>query len=308
MGGSGGGRTGGYISAHDVEVLREEARQRLSQSRVEAEVNALLQRELAEVNDRDVDRINDRLGDIETALADRIDEVDRLLFGGSVAKHTYVDGVSDVDALVVLGDESLADRFPDEIRNEFGQALRQALPQGELRDITVGRMAVTLEYRDGMEIQLLPAVGSADELAISSEDGATWSRIRPRRFAEALTDSNRRMGGAVVPTVKLAKSILTNELGDSGPSGHHIETLAVQAFADYVGPRTQKAMLTHFMEQASNLVLRPIQDVTGQSRFVDEGLGSERSVERQALSRRLAVIARTMSGSQSVEDWTALLG
>ena len=42
MGGSGGGS---YVSPNDLKVAREETRRRLEQSRIDAEVNALLQYE-----------------------------------------------------------------------------------------------------------------------------------------------------------------------------------------------------------------------------------------------------------------------
>ena len=308
MGGSGAGRTGGYLSAHDVDVLREEARQRLAQSRIDSDVNSLLQQTLTSINDRDIERVNSRLEAIEQALGDKLDEIDRLLFGGSVAKHTYVDGLSDIDALVLLRGESLSDLGPAEVRNEFAQALRQALPQGDVQAIREGTMAVTVEYRDGTEIQLLPAIRrTGDAIAVSSWDGESWSGIRPRAFARALTETNQNQGGAVVPAIKLAKSTFANELGDASPSGYHVEALALAAFRRYSGPRTPKAMLTHLVESASRHVLRPIQDVTNQSRHVDERLGAANSPTRRALSRDLARIAQTMANSQSVDDWRALL-
>ena len=308
MGGSGGGRTGGYLTAHDLEVLREEARRRLLQSRVESEVNSLLQQTLTSINDRDTEGVGRYLEAIEQALGDKLDQIDRLLFGGSVAKHTYVDGLSDIDALVLLRDESPSGSRPADVRSELAQVLRQALPQGDVQAIREGTMAVTVEYRDGTEIQLLPAIrGVGDEIAVSSWDGESWSDIRPRAFARALTEANQSLGGAVVPAIKLAKSIFANELHDARPSGYHVEALALAAFQQYTGPRTPKAMLTHLVYSASDDVLRPIQDVTGQSRHVDERLGAENSRARRALSRHLARIARTMANSQSVGDWRALL-
>ena len=306
MGGS-GGSTGDYLSADDLELLREQAQQRFAQSRIESEVNSLLHHALASINDRDTERVNSYLEAIEQALGDRIDGVDRLLFGGSVAKQTYVDGLSDIDALVLLGDESLSERAPAEVRSEFAQALRQALPQGDVQGIHEGAMAVTVEYRDGTEIQLLPAIRTGDEIAVSSWDGESWSATLPRSFAQDLTEANQTQGNAVVPAIKLAKSIFASELGDPGLSGYHVETLAVAAFQEYSGPRTPKAMLTHLVDHASRDVLRPIQDITGQSRYVDESLGAENSATRQALSRNLARLARTMTNSQSIDDWEALL-
>ena len=112
MGGSGGGVP--YFSRHDVETLRDEATRRLEQSRVDTSVNSLLQRELTSVNDRDVEGINRNLERMEILLGDEVGAFDRLLFGGSIAKRTYVDGLSDVDALVILSDESLLSKSPEE--------------------------------------------------------------------------------------------------------------------------------------------------------------------------------------------------
>lgn len=304
MGGSGGS----YLSTRDLEVLRDEARTRLEQSRNDAEVNSFLQQELADLNNRDIDTINRYLGEIEGALDDRIESFDRLLFGGSVAKHTYVDGLSDVDSLVLLTDEALAEKEPAEVRNEFRSTLMRNLPQGEIQEIRVGRMAVTVTYRDGTEIQLLPAVQSKGNISISSEDGKSWIQIQPKAFAQDLSRTNRKQGGSVVPAIKLTKAIVANRLGDKGPGGYHLEALAVAAFRDYSGARTPKAMVTRLFERASKDILRRIQDVTGQSRYVDEALGPANSGARRELSRTFDKIAKITSESPSVADWRTLFG
>ena len=306
MGGSGGG-TGGYFSAHDAKALEERARRRLEQSRLESAVNSLLQQELPDINGRDTELINNRLQAIEQALGSRIGEVERLLFGGSVSKHTYVEGLSDIDALVEIAEEGISERSPAEVRDSLERALRQALPQGEVQDIEKGRIAVTVRYLDGAEIQLLPAVRVGDELAVSSWDSSTWVPIRPRDFASVLTATNQNQGGAVVPAIKLAKAIFANRLGDDGPTGYHVEALAVDAFRQYSGPRTPKAMVTHLVRTASDRVLRPIRDVSGQSRYVDESLGQESSNTRRALSRKLGRLARTMENTRSIDDWEGLI-
>lgn len=304
MGGSSGG--GSYLSSKDLQELRDEARRRLERSGADAEINSFLQHELADFNERDTDTINRYLERIEQALEGRIDSVDRLLFGGSVAKHTYVDGLSDVDSLVLLADLALADKNPAEVLRDFGDALRRRLPEGEVRDIRVGRMAVTVTYRDGTEIQLLPAVQSRGSVLVSSADGQAWSQINPKAFAQDLSRINRRQGGAVVPAIKLAKAILANRLGDETPSGYHLEALAIAAFRDYEGPRTPKAMLTEFFTKASSDVRRPIQDVTGQSRFVDQDMGPEESPARRELSRAFEQLSQISSKSQVVADWRSL--
>ena len=306
MGGSAGG-TGSYFSAHDARALEEQARRRLEQSRLDSAVNSILQQELTDINDRDTDLTNERLEAVEQALGTRIGEVERLLFGGSVAKHTFVNGLSDIDALVEIAGEDISQGSPDQVRNSFATALRQALPQGDVQDIRQGRMAVTVQYLDGTEIQLLPAIRLGSELAVSSWDSKSWMSIRPRNFARSLTTTNQRQGGAVIPAIKVAKAIFANRLGDDGPSGYHVEALAVDAFREYSGPRTPKAMATHLVKSASERVLRPIRDVTGQSRYVDESLGDRNSTSRRALSRRLGRLARTMENTQSIEDWEGLI-
>ena len=305
MGGSSG--TGDYLSAHDAEELREEAQRRLAQGQLDAEVNFMLLQELTTINDRDVEQVNRYLEAIERALGDKIGDVDRLLFGGSVAKHTYVDGLSDIDALVLLSDVSTSANRPAEVRSQFAQALRQVLPQGDVREVHEGTVAVTVEYRDGTEIQLLPAIRHGDKMVVSSWDGRSWSATSPRSFTKELTDVNQRQGSAVVPAIKLAKSIFASRLGDVGLSGYHIETLAVSAFREYSGPKSPKAMLTHLVSQSSRDVLHPIRDVTGQSRYVDESLGPSDSPARQTLSRTLERLARNMEHTQSVNEWRAML-
>src|SRR5438270_913554 len=108
MGGSGGGGTYRF-SAAELERLREEAQDRLDRSRKDAEINAFLDHELVDINDRDTNLVNQRLEEIERALQGTISEFDKVLFGGSVAKHTYVDGLSDIDSLVVLNPEAAGD-------------------------------------------------------------------------------------------------------------------------------------------------------------------------------------------------------
>ena len=304
MGGSG---AGGIFRGSDIESLREEARRRLEESQIDSAVNSLLQQELTSINDRDAEVINGHLDTIQETLADRGHQVERLRFGGSVAKHTYVDGLSDVDALVLLEGETIEEQSPDEVRRDFADSLRRALPQANVKDIREGAMAITIEYTDGTEIQVLPAARTSKGIVVSSWDGKSWSSIQPQAFAQALTKSNQDQGGRVVPTIKLAKAVFANKLGEGEVNGYHVEALAIEAFRAYSGPRTPKAMLTHFVQHASERVLSPIRDVTGQSRDVDEYLEEANSASRRSLSHSLTELARTMDKSQSLDVWEGLL-
>ncbi|HEX6679131.1 MAG TPA: CBASS oligonucleotide cyclase [Gaiellaceae bacterium] len=298
------------MTPSEAETFQERMRERVEQQRLDADVNSYLRHELLAANDRDVEEVNNRIDQIKQALADRVEEFEDLRFGGSIAKHTYVEGLSDVDVLVALKDERLADRPPDEVRREFARTLEGKLSAEEVADIHVGPRAVTVVYRDGTEIQLLPAVQRGDTMSISSADGTTWQHeIKPKAFADQLTATNRAQGGTVVPAIKLAKEIIASQLpSQRQPSGYHVEALAVDAFADYDVPKTPKAMLQHFFRTASERVRRPLADITGQSRSVDESLGTTGSSARVTLARDLANIANRMEQSQSVDDWKRLFG
>ena len=95
------------------------------------------------------------------------------------------------------------------------------------------------------------------------------------------------------------------------PSGYHIESLAVEGIRNYSGEFNYKEMLHHFFERGSQLVLRPINDSTGQSLRVDEYLGAPDSSTRQILSGRMERIARRMANADragSSDDWLAAIG
>jgi Second Messenger Oligonucleotide or Dinucleotide Synthetase domain len=307
MGGSGGGGT--YrITDRELDKLRELAQERLQKSRIDAEVNSFLQGELATINDKDDDEINERLDEIEEALKGEVDDFDRLLFGGSVAKHTYVDGISDIDTLVVL-EGAAKELTPEEFRRAFAETLRRTLDMSEVADIKVGNMAVTVRYKDGIEIQLLPSLQEGDSQSISSADGDSWAAINPREFADRLTKLNKAQAGGVVPTVKIAKAILAEQLSENErPSGYHVEALALAAFENYEGPKTPSAMAKHLFESSASNVLKPVRDLTGQSQYVDDALGEANSAGRKRLARELGDIARKMSSVQSLKDWKDLFG
>jgi Nucleotidyltransferase domain len=298
------------VTPSEAETFQARMRERVEQQRLDADVNSYLRHELLAANDRDVEQVDARIDEIKQALADRVEEFEDLRFGGSIAKHTYVEGLSDVDLLVALKDEHLADRSPAEFRREFARTLEGKLSAGEIADIRVGPRAVTVVYQDGTEIQLLPAVQRGDTMSISSPDGTGWQHgIKPRAFADKLTATNKDQGGTVVPAIKLAKEIIASQIPSGRqPSGYHVEALAVDAFDNYEGPKTPKAMVQHFFSAASDRVRRPLADVTGQSRAVDESMGDVGSSARVTLARDLANIASRMEGSLTVDDWKRLFG
>jgi hypothetical protein len=306
MGGSGGGFFRDSDPSEFIKRIRD-SEQEAQDHRFDIEVNQYLASELVSYNDRDADLIGKILDDIKSDLNDRIEDTVDLMFGGSIAKHTYVNGLSDVDALVLLNNTELEGKAPSELRDFLRQTLVDRYGEGAVRE---GVMAITLTH-EGHEIQLLPALKSGDGYKVSSWSGSDWSHISPKKFAEALTKVNTAQGGKVVPTVKLAKAIISNLPEQQKLSGYHIESLAVKIFKSYEGSKAPKDMLQHFFERASSAVNAPVTDKTGQSVHVDEYLGSAGSLERRIVSVALGRIATKMknaNGMRSLSQWTSIIG
>jgi hypothetical protein len=262
---------------------------------------------LSEYNARDVDLVQERLTEILDSLDEELDDECETLFGGSVSKHTYVDGLSDVDTLVVLNDPALVAATPAEAL-AYLEAKIQSVVTGRAT-VSTGTLAVTVEYEDGMKLQLLPATRAASGIRIADSTGPGWSSIHPDRFCEALAGRNRECNGKLVPMIKLAKAINYKLPASLQLTGYHIESLAIAAFRDYGEVATMTKMLPHFFSRSAELVLAPITDRTGQSVHVDGYLGDARSSERQQRSHLLAQVAKRMRSallSSSEELWLSL--
>ncbi len=297
MGGSGGWRS--PSRAHVNELINQTRDDSMMQS-YEVQVNGLLDDTLRELNDRDVDAVREHLDTVKRTLEADQNGVIELLFGGSVRKHTYVDGLSDIDVLVILNRSDLAGKSPQEAITAFADRLRQRFPGTEIQP---GKLAVTIRYKDGTEIQILPALKTATGLRISRRSGEGWSNVvRPDGFARKLTSINQSQGGGVVPTIKLFKSLLDSSESGVKLSGYHVESMAIEAFRNYSGPRTRKEMLQHLVSRTTELVKTPIKDQTGQSLHVDDYLGTANSQERARVSHRLTRLQKRIEGADRATD------
>jgi hypothetical protein len=307
MGGSGGGGGSSYRSLPpDVERLVAEARSR-EVERLNTQINDYLNEVLAVYNGRDADLTNTRLDKL-TSVLDDVSEIDRVLLGGSVAKHTDVDGISDIDALVVLNRADLVGKTPAEVRAAFYAELEARLNRNEVKSVKAGGMAITIGYLDGMEVQLLPAMRTGKKVLISDFGGSGWIEINPKRFQAALTEANQKLNNALVPAIKLLKSINADLPPQKQLKSYHIETLAVDAAKNYSGPMVPREVLIHVCKHASYRVLRPIADITGQSRRADEYLGEANSSQRRNAAQALAGIGRRLEAASSVDEWKTIFG
>lgn len=301
------GGAGGKFEPEHVKSEIRKLEQRIEDAEYEAEVAQLLSSILANANDRNLELIQAHLRDIKQAIEIKATGFVDLLFGGSIAKKTYVSGVSDVDMLVVINGSELSSKTPFEVRDYFVARLQERLPDTRVES---DGFAVTVRYADGA-VQLVPVKIQDDAYLLPSADCSTWSRVRPQAFADALSAANRDNNGKLIFIIKLAKVALTDMPEARRPSGYHLEALALDVFSGYQGAKTPKDMLTYFFSQSAQRVLQPIPDRTGQSRNVDDYLGRPMSLERQILSDSLGRIARRLqnaNGAHSLDQWKRVLG
>jgi hypothetical protein len=306
MGGSGGGSSFlGKSPAHAVAQSVRALEAKAKNEQFETSVATLLGGVLAEANDRNTDAVATHLDEIRRALGKEIEGSVDLLFGGSVSRRTYVDGVSDVDALVVLNDSELAAKSPAEVCSHFLARLSERFP---LTEVTPDGFAIDVRFND-VTVQVVPVIRKGDDYLLPNAECTEWSYVRPRAFTDALTSVNRECSNKVVPTIKLAKVLMASLPETRRITGYHTELLAAQIFAQYTGPLRPKEMTQHFFAVAPRLVREPTHDPTGQSLHVDDHLGPPNSVARLMIADTLDRIGRRLrnaDGAQSVEQWREL--
>jgi len=305
MGGSGGNFNTSWDPSESANNIRKAEQNSLDKS-YDSEENSYLNDILTDLNNRPIEEINKRLEAIKKAIDSDIEGFIDLVFGGSVKKHTYVNGLSDIDSLAILNSKELTGKTPYKVLTYFAEKLQKRLPNTK---ISTGNLAVTVKYSDGKEIQILPAIKTATGYKIASSDGSdNWSNVvKPMKFAEKLTSVNKKNENKVIPVIKLVKSIVSTLPEKRRLSGYHTESLAIEVFKNYSGPLQTKAMLKHFFSESSKRVMNPISDFTGQSIHVDDYLGAKRSTNRRMVSDSLSQISRKMNNADAKRDsetWT----
>ncbi|NPE28135.1 nucleotidyltransferase [Methanococcoides sp. SA1] len=310
MGGSGGGFD--YPSSNGYKAELEKIREESYDGTFETSANELIADKLGEANSRDAEKTRDYLDQMKEIIEGDIEGTVDLQFGGSVSKFTYVEGLSDVDVLLKINKSELSDKSPKEVLEYIKSRLESKITN--VNEIKVGKLAVTVKYNDGTEIQILPSIKKGEGFKIPSRNGKNWSNIiRPDRFASRLTEVNQQLGGKVVPVIKMAKHINSKLPPEQQLSGYHIESLAIEIFKNNpdIPSRSNKTMLKYFYEKASEKVKSPINDSTNQSLHVDDYLYGKNSPQRVRMSYILSNTYKSMKAAddmKSVDSWNEILG
>ena len=239
---------------------------------------------LVRYNRRNTQAVARRLDSLCGLLRKNGNHVVQTMLGGSIWKSTYVTGLSDVDVLLIVNQSSLTNQSPAKVIEFVRDEIQRQLPNNSVK---AGKLAVTVGYSDGTELQILPAIRKKSGVRIADPGSTKWSRVvHPQRFAEKLSDVNQANSGRVTLVIKLAKAVLDCFITRPSRkiSGYHMEALAIDAFEEYGGSLDPKTMLIHLFGYSIKAVMSPIVDSTGQSRFVDDYLGEAESNPRRRAS------------------------
>src|SRR5260221_14015329 len=99
MGGSGSSYTN-WKSDKLAEAVRKDTEE--SGAEYQVALGGYFNELLGAFNGRDVELVHKRLDRIKESLQNELESTFDQIFGGSVAKHTYVDGLRDVGSLLVI--------------------------------------------------------------------------------------------------------------------------------------------------------------------------------------------------------------
>src|SRR5437879_1513713 len=107
MGGSGGR---GFFRGRKPEEIGADLRkeeERTHDQAFDTQIAERLGEFLGDANQRDTKAITTAIEEIKDALSADIEGSVDPIMGGSIRKHTYVDGIGDIDTLVILRDPEL---------------------------------------------------------------------------------------------------------------------------------------------------------------------------------------------------------
>jgi predicted nucleotidyltransferase len=305
MGGSGGSNYGGYTpkSPREIDALVQQAGEETQERSAGTAKEQAIEDKLREINDHDYEAIDRHRTQIENKLRESYEGVESVQYGGSHSRHTDVSGLSDVDILVPMGRASEAPASSKQAIERLAEVLRERYPAS---NIETGRMAVTVRFSDGIEIQVLPAfrVGS-DRFKIPNPNSTGWIETCPTAFAKKLTDANRERNNLVVPIIKAAKYLCDKH--NVPVSSYHLENMIVESLSHYSGRLNQREMLQHVINQAKSQVLNRIPDPCGQSSDV---AGDITAGERTTLARRFMSLEQKIAranAAASADEWKTLL-
>ncbi len=304
MGGS-GGHSYPYTpkTSRQIDDLVSQSEIDTQEKAASTDIEQAIDDKLRDINDHDYEAIDRHRTEIENKLCESYEDVEVVRYGGSHSRDTDVNGVSDIDILVPMGQASDTPPSSTQAIEDLASVLRDRYPTSK---IETGRMAVTIKFSDGIEVQVLPAykVGS-DSYRIPDPNSDGWVETHPAAFARKLTNANQQHGGIVVPVIKVAKYLCSKY--NVPVNSYHLENMVVESLATYAGKLDQHEILQHVFNQAKSQCLQPMSDPCGQSNDV---AGDITPQERRALASKFREVEQKITAANSAnsaDDWNRLL-
>lgn len=312
----GGGGSFNYSSIDRDEIFNKikASENAVDKQRYESEVNSIISKNLISHKNKDPELTKEYLAEIKEALKEDYGGTISTQFGGSLAKKTYIEGLSDIDTLVILNKSELASATPEAVLNYFSEKLKEKYSSEKIHQ---GDHAVTVTLGD-VEIQLLPALKFKSGLKIPDEGGKSWSSIiQPNVFTRKLTVINERLNKKLIPTIRLAKVIIAKLPENAQLTGYHAEALGISIFSSMLKAGhiekekiATKDLLKIYFREASKAVREPIRDLTHQTTYVDEYLGPKNNVKRLIVADALDRVARRLDFAETSlnsDNWEELI-
>ncbi len=247
------------------------------------ELEHYLSEKLKEINDLDYSAIHAHRESIQDALRQEFD-IEKMNFAGSHARRTDVVEHSDIDLLATFRDKSELPYSSDEAIASLAQRLRERFPKST---IEVGRMAVSVKFSDGLEVQILPAYREGKAYKVPDVNSSGWKLSNPVAHSRKLSEVNEKCIGQLIPTIKLAKHLFKRNGIDL--KSYHVENMALKAFEHFSGPYSNRSMLRHLLSKSKTLVRQRIADRGGQSNDVSSHLSPQDRIQLSAQLARLEI-------------------
>jgi hypothetical protein len=198
---------------------------------------------------------------------------------GSLWKHTFAFGVSDIDVLCAFNSRELS---PNHVVSRLASAFSSTRTP-----IIAHQTHVTLPSPFGVTIDIVPVVVDSGEIALIHSSGGRWVRARPELFATVLQQANLSSQNTLKPSIRVLKSLLSRCSSAPLLKGHHIEAICVHAASEFAGTFKITTLLEFILSQLPRLANLHFVDTSGQLQFIDDYLGASDSDERCRLSAYL---------------------
>jgi predicted nucleotidyltransferase len=259
---------------------------------------------LISVSDEKIQIIKDRIEEILKKFEKSDITIEDMSWEGSYSKKTYVEGLSDIDLLVSLGTYS---ETSFEYKHDSKEALKRLegliLERYPRTSTKIGKMAVTVTFSDGVELQFLPAFRYHSGYKIPDPESCGWITTYPKRFKQELVDLNRSLTWKLKPAIRLIKTLF--EKKDVHISSYHLENLALRTLENYKGTNNYVDIINHILSGSKVKIFERMPDITEQSTCVDDYLGHRRGEERTRISMKISKIEESLK-TLDFNTWEAL--